>query len=258
MEDKNEIISELETIGQPTVRDLVVQAFQDAAKAIQLDPRLTPFGIGLEVALGMIPQQGMESLRSFVAELGEEVKHVQERVGELQLHVDRMETADYRAMIVKVMRAVQFETQEEKRKCYRAILINALTGDVPRHSVAQQEYLLKVLDGITVYAIWVLKILSDPKKARQEYERLQPRTSGGSVVFWDVLFFLSGQEAEMPTFESVLRDLDSKELLYLEPVCREPRGVLTTDLINAARTLTDFGKEFIKFVTLPEAPSATQ
>ncbi len=251
--DSGSLESSPTTVGQPTVRDRFVQAIQTVCEGLALDPKLAPFAVGFEAVLGMIPEQGEESLRSFVSELGEDIKNLDEGARQTQLHLERMQNSGYRVLVVNVLRAVQFEIQEDKRSCYRAILLNPLREGIPINPQAKQEYFLNVLNGLSVYALLVLRVLSDPTKARQEYENLRnPKNAPmGPVTFWEVIFVLSNGTAEQPTFGSVLMDLNSKRLIRLETISQSPDSVLQADVQNASRALTGFGQEFIRFVTFP-------
>ncbi len=238
-----------EMVGQPTERDRIVDRLQDLCQAAALYPVVAPFAVGLSAALGMVRKQGEENLQKFVKELFQDVQAIKE-----QISLDRMDDPDFIAALVKVFKAVQFESREEKRSCYRAALLNSLTDAIAGHPQAQREFMLNLLDDLGVYAIVTLKVLSDPKGAIVEFQSLQGaknRPAGPPFVFWEMMFVFCDGNIEQPTFEAVLTDLDGKRLIHLGEVSTSPRSVQGTDPVNASRMMTDFGREFVKFITLP-------
>lgn len=241
--------SKAQKIGKPTKRDQLVERLKDACQAAALHPAVAPFAVGLSIALGMVQKQGEESLRAFVTELSQDFETVKEKV-----NTERMDDPAYRARMVKVFRAVQFEQHEEKRRCYRAALLNSLTEEIGRHPEAQHEFMLSVLESLGIYAIMTLKVLNDPQAANREYnEALAARRKArpSPVTLWEMMFVFTNEQIEQPTFEAMLTDLASKRLIDVGQISQSPRNVMTADLMTAPRVLTDFGREFVRFVTLP-------
>ena len=236
----------LAKVGQPTGQDQLLAVIKGVLNTASgaLGPSVAPFTIGMAEMLDSIPGQAQQSQLNFLRDLARDVDAT-----DAMFDLQRMQDPHYLGFWVKVFRAVPFEVDEEKRKAYRAVLLNSLAGSV--HPWAQQEFLRSVLDGIGVYAIMALKILHDPVAARREYDKAKSRQGGGLVTFWEVAFWPANERLEQATFEAVLTDLDSKRLIEMEPVSRSPGSVISTDLINAARMITTFGKEFVAFITLP-------
>jgi len=236
------------TIGQPTGRDLLVDRLKDLCQVATLNPAVAPVAVGLSIALGMVQKQGEQSLRDFVQEIFEDVKTIK-----MQVNADRMNDPGYLATMVRVFKAVQFELQEEKRRCYRAVLLNSLTEEIGRHPEAQREFMLSLLEGLSLYAIMALRILNDPQGVNAEYNEILAKTGKprpNPVTLWEVMFVFANRQIEQPTFGAVLADLGSKRLIELGGT--SPDNLLRAHLLlDTKRVITDFGREFMRFITLP-------
>jgi hypothetical protein len=250
---ERELELKLAEVGQPTGRDRLLAAIKGVLNTISsgLGPVVAPFTTGLAEMLDAIPEQAQQSQLNFLRDLGRDVDAT-----DTMFDLERMQDPHYMGIWVKVLKAVQFELHEEKRKAYRGVLLNPLVANPP-HPWAQQEFFLSVLDSLGVYAIMALKILHDPMKARREYDADSTRQRRiGPPTFFHIAFVAANENLEQTTFEAVLTDLNSKRLIELEQVSRSPGSVLGTDVQNAARMLTTFGKEFVAFIALPTRSSS--
>lgn len=246
---ERELELKLAEVSRSTGRDRLLAVIKSVLNTASsaLGPAVAPFTTGIAEMLDAIPEQAQQSQLNFLRDLARDVDAT-----DAMFDRQRMQDPHYMGIWVKVLRAVQFELHEEKRKAYRAVLLSPLVGGPP-HPWAQQEFFLSVLDGLGVYAIMALKILHDPMKARKEYDEDSTRQRRiGPPTFFHVAFMAANEDLEQTTFEAVLSDLNSKRLIELEQVSRSPGSVLGTDVQNAARMLTTFGKEFVAFITLPK------
>jgi hypothetical protein len=150
---ERELELKLAEVGQPTGRDRLLAVIKGVLNSVSsgLGPSVAPFTTGLAEMLDAIPEQAQQSQLNFLRDLARDVDAV-----DAMFDLRRMQDPHYMGIWVKVLRAVQFELHEEKRKAYRAVLLNPLVGGgPPPHPWAQQEFFLSVLDGLGVYAILV-------------------------------------------------------------------------------------------------------
>ena len=216
--------------------------------ACGLNSKTSVMATTIAEALDIASQDGMKSvyahLRDFLRELDA-----------LRNEIDpkRLLSPDYRAIFVKVLRDVQFETDELKRRCYRAVLINPLRMSTPPLPQLKREYFITILRDLHVHHILVLRALNDPAQAQIDFltER-QRRGSSEPANLYHIVFYSLPDDTEMPMMEAVLMDLNSRRLIELTQASKSPDSVLGAKIIDVSRILTPFGRELIQFITLPD------
>ena len=169
-----------------------------------------------------LPNWKQERVLSFLEELAADFERVKGQVNK-----EAVATAEFGLMVEQVLRRVTETPGEEKRKAYRALLLNAcLASDSEER---EREYFLSRLTSLDEIHVAILAMLTNSVEVQ---DRLRSRLGKPDVV------------------EGAYRDLQRMGLVL--DSANAPGHLLTRDDAQYLRNLrTPLGLRFTAFITLP-------
>jgi hypothetical protein len=171
-----------------------------------------------------IPKQKEKRLIAFVEQLSEDVNSVKD-----QVRTDVVNTDDFAFLFENTLKGVMDSWQQDKIDCYRAILLNTLTG-MTDLSAEEKEVFLQLLDNLTTRHIRIMGVL------------FQNHT--GDL---DEVVHQSYPEYDKDSIYYIMDDLRNKGLVH------ERGAIYDSQLSNNFNQLSVMGKKFVEFITRVEA-----
>lgn len=139
---------------------------------------------------------------------------------------------------------------EEKINCFRAIVVNTSIASEP--NVDQIKMMLKITEGLTPLHIKLIKLFSDPNTYLSQNHDASTRMAHVTMGGLNALTSACLPNYDKDLIKAVLKDLETSDI---------GRGLdsgvtMTRNGILSPR-LTDFGKKYLSFITLPSELSTT-
>ncbi len=149
------------------------------------------------------------------------------------------------SLFLQSFKSAMATEEDEKLNCYKAIIIN--TAIIQNPNIDEMKIMLRVTDNLTPLHIKLLKIFTDPTIYLENNPEIKARfqniSSGGISALTTMAF--PGYSSDL--VDVALKDLDSMGLTN----GLSGRAMMTVGGILSPR-LTEFGKKYINFISLPE------
>lgn len=202
-----------------------------------------PFAGGVASLMNdYIPSRRTERLERFAERIAADLERFQD-----QVDPKKFSTEQYAQIFETCFRKVSENFHAEKIELFRGILINAALDSSNEHE--EREYFIQLIDNFSIIHVRMITFLAKPYDFLQR-SGIDPSLIRGnfSQVFSVVL---PGVNAEV--VKSAFGDL------YQIGFLNTDKSVFSTmtssqglDLVTDGGRVTDFGKRFIEFCTVPE------
>ncbi len=203
----------------------------------------TPFCGGIASLMSdYIPSSKMERLAQFAERLAADLNALQDQVRE-----DRLLTDEYAFLFEKSFRGVAENYQEEKLDAFRAVLVNSAIG--ADFAEDENEFFLNLVSNLSVLHIRMLRFMANPTDYLDAHGIPQEGIRGGFSQFFPVA--IPGVNIEV--IKSAFGELHQYGLVTTD------KSIFSTmtsgqGLQLLGDRLTDLGKRFIAFCTVPPHP----
>lgn len=154
-----------------------------------------------------------------------------------------MENEKFFTTLVNASTVALKNHQQEKIEALRNATINSALPGSPDDST--QQMFLNLIDTCTEWHIRILKLFQDPQKFIEESDRTPPGWSMGGLS--SVLVFAYPElHGKRPFFDLIWKDLFTAGLLSTDSL-----HVTMSGSGMVAKRTTDFGDQFIRFISDP-------
>lgn len=237
MTDENTRNSLIQRIEQNVAASQITETIINILKA---GLATTPFAGGLaSLITDYIPSARFLRVEKFTEEVAHDLNQFAEKVNKDYLH-----TNDFAFMFEKCFRGVAENPQQEKIQAFRGILVNSAIN----HDLAEEEkeYLLNLVNNISVLHIRILKFMAMPRIYLREAGIPESQIRGGFSQFFPVA--IPGIDIEV--IKSAFNELNQQGFIGTDSsIFSTMTSSQGLDLLG--NRVTNFGKKFMQFCTSP-------
>jgi len=186
-----------------------------------------------------IPSRRFLRLETFVGELSEEYKKVEEKID-----VEYIKTDEFAYLFEQCFKAVSENYQKEKIAAFKAILVNATTDRSLIH--LEKEFFLNLTKQLTVLHIQILDFLHDTRDYIKRKNLNESQIQGRYKDFLPIIF----PSIEFDTIKIAMDDLNNYGLTELKSSQFSVITVSSGLQLLGDRKTTSFGEKYLRFITL--------
>ena len=201
---------------------------------------LSVIGSPISVLLSdFIPSRRFLRLETFVGELSEEFKKVEDKID-----IEYITTDEFAFLFEQCFKAASDNYQKEKIDSFKAILVNATIDKSLIH--LEKEFFLNLTKQLTVLHIQILDFLHDTRDYIKRKSLIESQIQGRYKDFLPVIF----PEIEFDTIKIAMDDLNNYGLTVLKS---SQFGIMTVSSglqLLGDRKTTSFGEKYLRFITL--------
>ncbi len=185
-----------------------------------------------------IPNSKQERILSFIKDISVETEKLKNR-----LELGKIETDSFAYIFEKSLRSVGLDYQKDKVEAYKSIILNSLLPNAKSDEI--REYFLNLVDSLTPIHIRVLKAV---KKPQEFHDNSIDKSDSTVTIEEDQIFHFPLEPYSNELVMSAWRDLYSKGLVKQSKTIAGD-GTYEKTIIKGE--LTEFGHDFINFITMP-------
>lgn len=201
---------------------------------------LSKIGSPISVLLSdFIPSRRFLRLETFVEELSEEYKKVEEKID-----IEYITTDEFAYLFEQCFKTASDNYQKEKIDAFKAILVNATTDKSLIHM--EKEFFLNLTKQLTVLHIQILDFLHDTRDYIKRKNLQENQIQGRYKDFLPMIF----PDIEFDTIKIAMDDLNNYGLTELKSSQFSVITVSSGLQLLGDRKTTNFGDKYLDFITL--------
>ena len=230
---------------------------QDIAQAlIRAGVSLVPGGGAINELLNLVIVPAVaERQRRWLEALDHELGRLRERMEGFSFE-DLQRREDFASAFLRASRIAATTHREEKLEALRNAVLNVAVGNAPDDDL--QVVFLSLIEAYTPWHLRLLAFMDDPSRWANERDAAKSLHLGAHHLTYDRIFegVFSGLKGRRRFYDQVLSVLERDALITVVPAGATVHvGANGECKIGFHRILTPEGREFLSFVTAPDAIS---